>query len=113
MMRVSFFHSNRQGKKYVAIFTELNDDEDGDYEKEIKRVHFGARGYEDYTTHHDDERKARYIARHRAREDWNDYMSAGALSRWILWEEKDGKTDCQTKKPLYHLWIWQDRRPYL
>ena len=93
-MRVSFFHSNRQGKKYVAIFTELNDDEDGDYEKEIKRVHFGARKpngqpYEDYTAHHDDERKARYIARHRAREDWNDYMSAGALSRWILWEEKD------------------------
>ena len=33
----------------------------------------------------DEERKQRYLDRHRARENWNDFMSAGSLSRWILW----------------------------
>jgi len=49
---------------------------------------FGSRGYDDYTTHHDEDRKERYLKRHSKREDWEDYKSAGALSRWILWNEK-------------------------
>jgi len=31
------------------------------------------------------EKKASYLARHRVNENWNDATSAGALSRWILW----------------------------
>lgn len=56
-----------------------------------KRVQFGARGYEDYTTHRDDARKKRYLDRHRRNEDWKDPTSAGALSRWILWNKKTQK----------------------
>ena len=41
----------------------------------------------DVTIHKDKERKERYLDRHRARENWNDYMTAGALSRWILWNK--------------------------
>ena len=48
---------------------------------------FGAIGYEDYTMHRDDKRKSLYLNRHRKNENWNDPKSAGALSRWILWNE--------------------------
>jgi len=59
--------------KWVAVF------DDG------KRVPFGAKGYEDYTQHHDKLRRANYLRRHRSRESWSNPRTAGALSRWILW----------------------------
>lgn len=62
-----------KGKKWRAIFN------DGTH------TDFGAIGYEDYTDHKDPERKERYLKRHRKNENWNDPQSAGALSRWILW----------------------------
>ena len=31
-------------------------------------------------------RKKQYINRHRSNKNWNDPMSAGTLSRYILWE---------------------------
>ena len=52
-----------------------------------KTVHFGAKGYSDFTKHKDVERRKRYDARHRARENWKDPFSAGALSKWILWNK--------------------------
>ena len=55
--------------------------------KKIKTTHFGAKGYEDYTTHGDDERKDRYIQRHKTRENFADYKSAGSLSYHILWNK--------------------------
>ena len=55
--------------------------------KKIKTTHFGASGYEDYTTHGEIQRKMNYIARHKEREDWTDYMSSGSLSRFILWNK--------------------------
>ena len=50
-----------------------------------KTTHFGAAGMSDFTIHKDEERKKRYILRHKANEDFNDPTSAGALSRWVLW----------------------------
>ena len=55
--------------------------------KKIKTTHFGATGYEDYTTHGDLERKQRYLERHKNSENWADYKSAGSLSRYILWNK--------------------------
>jgi hypothetical protein len=75
MKLISIKVSTRKGKKFVAVFS------DGTV------THFGAEGYSDYTIHKDDKRKQRYIARHR-NENWNDYKSAGALSKWILWNKK-------------------------
>lgn len=72
--------SDKKDKKYTAVFYE------GD--KRIKTTHFGAKGYSDYTIHKDNDRKERYINRHKAREDWNNFMSPGSLSRWILWNKK-------------------------
>lgn len=51
----------------------------------FKSVYFGAKGYSDMTQHGDPERMRRYLRRHKARENWDDPMSPGALSRWILW----------------------------
>lgn len=56
-----------------------------------KRVYFGQAGASDYTIHKDDERKLRYIKRHQERENWDDFNTAGAWSRFLLWEEPNIK----------------------
>ena len=48
-------------------------------------VKFGRQGYSDYTIHKDEARKERYLDRHRKNENWNKPDTAGALSRWVLW----------------------------
>lgn len=52
-----------------------------------KTTHFGAAGYSDFTLHHDDARKKRYLARHKSRETWADPTTAGSLSYFILWNK--------------------------
>jgi len=52
-----------------------------------RTVHFGAEGMSDYTLHRDPARKRRYLARHAARENWDDPLTAGSLSRWVLWNK--------------------------
>ena len=52
-----------------------------------KTTHFGASGMSDFTKNHSEMRKNLYIARHSANENFNDPTSAGALSRWILWNK--------------------------
>ena len=80
---VEFKNSTRSNKKMMAIFYNKNDEK-------LKTTHFGGKGYEDYTIHKDEERKERYISRHKSREKWGkrNMMTAGALSRWILWEKE-------------------------
>ena len=79
-MYVKLSKSNIEGKKYTAIFYD-------DDRKKIKTSHFGSAGMSDYTKHKDDERKQRYLDRHRNNENWNDYMTPGSLSRFILWNK--------------------------
>lgn len=74
--------SPNKEKKFRATFY-------NDSKKEYLSVDFGAKGYEDYTIHKDPERKKRYIERHKKNENWNDPISPGALSRYILWEHPD------------------------
>ena len=52
-----------------------------------KHIDFGAKGYEDFTMHHDEERKKRYINRHQKHEYWDDPNTAGFWSRWLLWNK--------------------------
>jgi hypothetical protein len=51
-------------------------------------VDFGQKGGNTYIDHKDDEKKKNYLARHRVNENWNDPTTAGALSRWLLWNLK-------------------------
>lgn len=78
---IKIVKSNKQDKKYMAVFEDCNTERQ-------KIVHFGASGMSDYTIHKDPERKKRYIARHSKNEDWNNYITPGALSRWILWNKE-------------------------
>ena len=50
-------------------------------------IHFGAKGYSDFTLHKDDDRKKRYVARHKKRENWNDPSSAGYWAKHLLWNQ--------------------------
>lgn len=72
--------STKKDKKMMAVFEDCNTGRQ-------KTTHFGAKNYSDYVHHHDDERKKRYISRHCKNENWNDPITAGALSRWILWNK--------------------------
>ena len=52
-----------------------------------RKVHFGKKGFEHFTEGHlDEERKQRYLNRHKKRERWDDFDTAGYWSRWFLWE---------------------------
>lgn len=88
------YKSPIKGKKYRAVFLKNNE--------EIKSVDFGAEGMSDYTIHKDEERKQRYINRHKKNEDWGDPFSAGALSRWVLWEKPDLKKSWDFYKKMFN-----------
>ena len=70
-----------KGKKYKMEF--FNKDK-----KRVKTSQFGQAGASDFTKHGDTKRRDRYDERHKARENWNDMVSNGALSKWILWNKK-------------------------
>lgn len=79
MISVEIKPAKTKTHKYTAIFFE------GD--KKIKTTNFGYKGMSDFTKHKDPERKKKYLARHKKNENWNDYKSAGSLSRYILWNK--------------------------
>jgi hypothetical protein len=88
MKLLSIKPSDKPEKKLQATF-----ETDG----RTKTTHFGAAGMTDFTKSKDEARKERYLARHKATENWNDPTSAGALSRWILWN----KTSLEASKADY------------
>lgn len=78
---ISITKSSKAAKKLMAIFENKTT-------KRRKTVHFGAAGMSDFTIHQDWRRKARYINRHKIRENWKDPTTSGALSRYVLWNKK-------------------------
>lgn len=74
--------STKPEKKLMATF-EIDGKE--------KVVHFGSSKNKDYTIYWKEDKekaekmKTAYLARHKVREDWNNPLTPGALSRWILW----------------------------
>lgn len=88
--------STRKEKKKMAIFYDKD-------ENKIKTIHFGAKGYSDFTIHKDKERKQRYINRHKSRENWKDPMTAGALALYILWNKPTLKASITDYKRKFKL----------
>ena len=84
MIKLQITTSDNINKKYKAVFTK----DDG----KTKTIHFGAKGYEDYTQHHDKDRRTQYRKRHE-KDLKGDPMRAGYLSFYILW---GNSTDIQT-----------------
>jgi hypothetical protein len=70
-----------------------------------KHIDFGAKGYEDFTTHGDEKRRQRYLARHRKREDWNDLNTAGFWSRWLLWNKPTIRASIQDLEDNFNIII--------
>ena len=87
--------STRKGKKMMAKFEYKN----GNH----RTIHFGSSDYSDLTIHKDNERKKRYIARHKKKENWNKADNAGSLSRWILWNKKTLRASISDYKKRFNL----------
>lgn len=68
-----------------------------------KSTHFGAAGYTDYTKSKDEEKKKLYLNRHRKNENWNNPTSAGALSKFILWNKPTIKASIADYKKHFKL----------
>ena len=98
---ISIKKSPKKDKKYVATFCRSG---------RIKQTHYGAKKYQNYggnaklgERHLDEKRKRLYISRHRSRENWNDPTTAGALSRWTLWNKKSFRESVADYKRRFHL----------
>lgn len=95
MKLISITDSTRPDKKLAAVF-----DNDG----RKKTVHFGAKGMDDYTITKDKEQRERYLKRHSNNENWNNPMTAGALSKWILWGDSTSRaTNISSYKRRFNL----------
>ena len=70
-----------------------------------KTIHFGAKGYEDYTLSKDKVKKANYIARHAPRENFEDLSTAGSWSRYILWSRPTIKQSVQDMQKRFNIKI--------
>ena len=55
-----------------------------------KTIHFGASGYEDFTTHNDPKRRDNYIARHKKNENFgiSGIDTAGFWATNVLWNKE-------------------------
>ena len=69
-------HNARGTKKYTAHFL---------VDGRPRKTSFGAKGYEDYTTHHDRARREKYRRRHQKDLQTRDPTRAGFLSYYLLW----------------------------
>ena len=79
-MKIHYYYpykSDRPEKKYYIIT------------KSEKKVYFGQASASDFTIHKDEDRKNRYINRHKKNEDWtkSGLDTAGFWSRWLLWNK--------------------------
>ncbi len=97
------YRSNKKNKKYVLDYMG-------------KRIHFGAKGYRDYTLMHDknskfyepdelerEKIKFRYLKRHQ--NDKLDEISPGALAYFILWNRPTIKESIKDFKILFDIKI--------
>jgi hypothetical protein len=88
--------SHNPEKKFDAVFV---------HESGREKVQpFGQTGYSDYTKHKNPTRKQRYLKRHAGMgEDWSDPTTAGALSKWILWNKPTFKASLRDYKKRFTL----------
>lgn len=105
---VKIVESSNKDKKYDAFFREKSCPCPANKKPccggKEKKISFGAKGMSDYTIHKDPERKKRYIERHSGmNEDWNDPLTAGALSRWILWNKPSFEDSIKDFKKRFNL----------
>ena len=85
---VKFSPSTNPKKKLMAQFFNKEN-------KKVKTTHFGSKPNKDFTIYSKESKEIakkernKYIARHQVRENWSQSgkTTAGALSRFVLWEK--------------------------
>ena len=69
-----------------------------------KKVHLGASGGSTFVDHKSIQTKKAWEARHRVNENWNDFDTAGALSKHVLWNKptlKGSISDLNSRQKQY------------
>jgi len=81
--------TSKAGQKPIVISRSDKPDHKYMAKQGSKTTYFGQAGASDFRTNRDDERKQRYLKRHAPNEDWSKTgaMTAGFLSRWLLWNQ--------------------------
>ena len=74
MRFVSLEPSTRPDKKYMIKFDEPK-----------KVIHFGSKNSRTYLDHKDKKKRLNYLRRHSVNENWDNPLTAGALSAYLLW----------------------------
>jgi len=74
MFFVSLKPSTRPNKKFMITFDQPK-----------KTIHFGSKNSETYLNHRDKKKRLNYLRRHYVNENWDDPLSPGCLSAFILW----------------------------
>jgi len=92
---VKISKSTKPEKKMMAVFQLDNG--------RSRTTHFGSAGMDDYTKTKDKAQRKRYLERHRRRENWNAPMTAGAQSRWILWNKETRAASISAYKSRFKL----------
>jgi hypothetical protein len=92
--------SSNPKKKFMVSFTNPKTNR-------IKTIHFGAKGYDDYITSKDQERKDRYLKRHKSNEDWDDLQRPGTWARYLLWNEPTLAKSIKSMQKLFKIKIIQ------
>ena len=67
-----------------------------------KKIHFGAKLYEDYTHHKDDERKKAYLSRHK-NDNTQNPLYAGFYATNLLWNKPTLKESIQATNKTYNV----------
>jgi len=105
---IKIVKSSKAEKKYDAYFKLDNGKE--------KVISFGSSSMRDFTLINDKNSefylpkvldrnvvKTSYLRRHRARENWSNFLTAGSLSRWLLWDRKTLKASIANFKRKFKL----------
>ena len=93
------YKSNKPTKKYFVEF-------ENPQTSRLKRIYFGSAGMADFILSGGDEKKkARYISRHQARENWNNPFSGGFWARWILWNKPSFQSSINDTKQRFDIKI--------
>ena len=87
------YKSDKPGKKYYIITNSG------------KKVYFGQASASDFTHHRDEQRKQRYIDRHKSNETWSKsgIDTSGFWSRWLLWNKPTIKESYENIKTKFHI----------
>lgn len=87
------YPSEKPDKRFKAVF----------HNKKI--VHFGSKHGDTYIDHKDPVKRMNYIKRHQElNENWDNPYTAGALSRYILWEKTNLSDAINSYKERFNLY---------